>query len=100
MIATIWRFRVRSVSAAAFERAYARDGDWALLFARAPGYVDTGLLKLHGEEGVYLTIDRWQTEADFHSAKRLLEGDYAALDHRCRAYTSEETWLGLHTILD
>jgi hypothetical protein len=28
----------------------------------------------------------------------MLERDYAALDRRCDAYTSEETWLGLYTI--
>lgn len=100
MVATIWRFRVRDVSIAAFEHAYAADGDWAQLFTRAPGYIGTELLKLHGEPGSYLTIDRWSTEADFYAAKRILEADYTALDRRCEAYTSEETWLGLHTLLD
>ncbi len=32
--------------------------------------------------------------------KTLLERDYAALDRRCEAYTSEETWLGLYANLD
>ena len=100
MVATIWRFRVPRASIAAFERAYAADGDWAQLFARAPGYVGTELMKLVGEDGVYVTIDRWRAEADFRAAKRLLENDYRALDRRCEAYTSEETWLGLHTLID
>jgi heme-degrading monooxygenase HmoA len=100
MVATIWRFLVRDASIAAFERAYAAGGDWAQLFAQAPGYAGTELLKLHGEPGVYVTIDRWRTEADFHAAKRTLERDYAALDRRCEAYTSEEIWLGLHTLLE
>jgi hypothetical protein len=30
----------------------------------------------------------------------MLERDYAALDRHCDAYTSEETWLGLDTILE
>lgn len=100
MIATLWRFRVRAASVAEFERVYGPDGDWARLFARAPGYAGTELLAHDGEEGVYLTIDRWHTEADFRAAKTLLERDYAALDRRCEAYTSEETWLGLYAILD
>lgn len=100
MVATIWRFRVRDAFIAAFERAYASDGDWAQLFARAPGYAGTEFLKLRVEPGVYVTIDRWLTETDFHAAKRTLEPDYAALDRRCEAYTSEEIWLGLYTLLD
>ena len=99
MIATIWRFRVPGNFVADFERAYGPRGDWAVLFAQAPGYVGTELLKLDGE-GVYVTIDRWQTEAEFQSARKQLEPEYAALDRRCEAYTSEETWLGLYAILD
>jgi len=100
MIATLWRFRVRAESVAEFERVYGPSGDWAQLFAQAPGYAGTELLALHGEPGVYITIDRWHAEADFHNAKTLLERDYAALDRRCEAYTSEETWLGLYANLD
>jgi heme-degrading monooxygenase HmoA len=98
MIATIWRFRVPIECAATFERAYGPAGDWAELFARAPGYAGTELLKHDGEDGIYLTIDRWNSEGDFHAAKRMLERDYDELDRRCEAYTSEETWLGLYTI--
>jgi heme-degrading monooxygenase HmoA len=100
MIATIWRFRVPADSVAEFERAYGSRGDWAQLFAQAPGYAGTELLALDGERGVYVTIDRWHAEVDFQNAKTLLEHDYAALDSRCEAYTSEETWLGLYAILD
>lgn len=98
MIATIWRFHVPTASVEAFEHAYGPAGDWADLFARAAGYVGTELLQLDGEDRVYLTIDRWHTEAEFHAAKKMLEREYAALDRRCDAYTSEETWLGLYTI--
>ena len=97
MIATIWRFRVPEGAVADFERAYGPEGDWALLFAQAPGYIGTELLRLD-DEAVYLTIDRWRSEADYRSAKQALEAEYAALDRRCEAYTSEETWLGLYAV--
>jgi heme-degrading monooxygenase HmoA len=100
MIATIWRFRVPAASVEAFEHAYGPAGDWAELFARAPGYLGTELLKLDGEDGTYLTIDRWNTEAEFDATRKILEREYAALDRRCEAYTSEETWLGLYTLCE
>jgi len=99
MIATIWRFRVPAGRVADFERTYGPHGDWAVLFAGAPGYIGTELLKLDGESS-YITIDRWRTEAEYQSARKRLEPEYAALDRRCEAYTSEETWLGLYAILD
>ena len=100
MIATIWRFRVHAEHVAAFERVYGPEGDWAKLFAYAPGYAGTELLKQEGEPGVYLTMDLWQGEDEFNASKTLLARDYDALDRRCEAYTCEETWLGLYRIVD
>ena len=99
MIATIWRFRVNADAVEAFERIYGPHGDWAQLFASAAGYAGTELLRLDGEERIYLTIDRWHSADDYKKAKVVLATDYAALDRRCEAYTSEETWLGLHSVL-
>jgi len=100
VIATLWRFRVRPQASAAFEQAYGPRGDWARLFARAEGYAGTELLKLEGEPAHYLTLDRWQSLQHFERAKALLAIDYAALDRRCEAYTSEETWLGTYGIVE
>ncbi|MGH8171842.1 MAG: antibiotic biosynthesis monooxygenase family protein [Rhodanobacteraceae bacterium] len=100
MFATIWRFVVSAEHVDEFERAYGPNGEWAQLFARASGYASTELLKQNDADGVYLTIDRWLSEADFHAARRMLHDDYTELDRRFEAYTSEETWLGTHTLLE
>jgi hypothetical protein len=100
MIATVWRFHVHSEATRAFERIYGPNGEWALLFARAPGYAGTELLRLDGAERIYLTIDRWHSAADYECAKLELDTEYAELDLRCEDYTSEETWLGIHTVLE
>ena len=99
MIATIWRFRVHAGRATEFERVYGPAGDWAALLARAPGFAGTELLRVDAESGSYFTIDRWLSTEHYDAAKRALEAEYAALDRRCEAYTSEETWLGLCAIL-
>lgn len=100
MIATIWRFRVNHDAIATFERIYGPHGDWAQLFRRCNGYAGTELLKLDGEEPTYLTIDRWQASADYHAAKAARADDYIALDRACETLTSDETWLGLHTLVE
>ncbi len=100
MIATVWRFCVRPEAIKAFEQAYGSRGDWARLFARAEGYAGTELLKLDGQPAQYLTIDRWRDLEHFDRARVLLATDYAELDRRCEAYTSEETWLGNYGIVE
>jgi heme-degrading monooxygenase HmoA len=100
MIATIWRFHVRPDAVAAFESAYGARGDWARLFERQDGYDGTELQRLDGAAPVYLTIDRWRDRAAFERAKQAFADGYAELDRRCEALTSEETWLGLHAVVD
>lgn len=97
MIATLWRFRVPPAERGAFERAYGPNGDWARLFARAAGYAGTELLRQ--DDGAYLTIDRWHSRDDYQRARSALADEYAVLDRRCEAHTTDETWLGLYTIV-
>jgi hypothetical protein len=100
MIATLWRFHVRPDSVVAFESTYGPRGDWTRLFERHDGYAGTELPRLDGDAPVYLTIDRWHDHAAFEGAKQAFAGDYAELGRRCEALTSEETWLGLHAVVD
>ena len=100
MIATIWRFHVRPDAVATFETAYGPRGEWARLFEQQDGYAGTELLRLDGDAPIYLTIDRWRDPAAFEQAKQAFADDYAELDRRCEALTSEETWLGLHAVVD
>jgi heme-degrading monooxygenase HmoA len=100
MNATVWRFCVRPENVDAFEQASGPRGDWARLFARVEGYVGTELLKLDEQSARYLTLDRWRSREHLERAKTLLAADYAQLDRRCEAYTSEETWLGTYGIFE
>ena len=99
MFVRVWEYEVPLDRTAAFTTAYAPDGPWGELFRRAGGFLGTELYRDSGRPGRYLTIDRWQSEAAFVSAKAALADDYAALDRCCEAYTSEESWLGLHDIV-
>lgn len=93
-IVRIWRYRVAAPMRAEFERRYAVDGDWARLFAQGEGYLGTRLLRDPLEPGVYATIDRWRSDADFQAFLARFGAQYAALDRACDALTSEETDLG------
>ena len=92
--AYVWEFRVRPDKVAEFERAYGPDGDWARLFRRAAGYLDTMLLKDSVNEHRYLTIDRWRSEDDYQEFRRRYGAQYGELDRRCGGLTVQERSLG------
>ena len=92
MIAILWSFQVRPEASDAFERTYGPEGEWAVLFRRAGGYLGTELLR--GPDGAWLTIDRWRSQGDFDAFMAANRADYEALDRATQGWTSEERRLG------
>lgn len=62
MIQVVWQYEVKEESRGKFELAYGPGGAWSTLFAKAPGYRGTALLRDTEEPRKYLTIDAWDTE--------------------------------------
>ena len=96
MIVSIWRYRTAEGCEREFERIYGPDGDWAKLFARAPGYLGTELLR--AGDGSYMTLDRWQDQASFDAFKGAYGDEYLTLDTACEALTLEEAALGIFEV--
>lgn len=89
----VWRFRPAPGREADFRRAHGPDGAWARLFARAPGYLGTELLRERGGEA-WITIDRWRTALEHEAFARRHADAYAALDRECEALTADEERIG------
>ena len=94
MYAVVWEYEVRPEHAAAFEALYGADGDWARLFRRADGYVETRLYRDAARPMLYLTIDYWLSRATYEAFARTAGPAYAALDRRGDALTVRERRLG------
>lgn len=90
----IWEFRVRSEQRSEFERHYAPQGTWANLFRRAPGFIETILLKDELDAGHYLTIDRWQSKEQHRAFLAQFSREYTELDQECAELTIDEKPLG------
>jgi len=90
----LWEFHVPATRRAEFEAAYGARGPWAQLFARAPGFVGVELLHCAEQAGRYVTVDRWQSRADFDAFKRDSGADYAELDRRLEGMAERETRIG------
>jgi hypothetical protein len=97
--AVIWRYHVQPDRVAEFERRYGPAGDWARLFAQAAGYRGTALLKDREETLVYVTVDRWESEAAFLSFRERFGEPYRDLDASCDSLTHRETRVGSFTEL-
>ena len=90
----LWDFRVDAGRREEFVRVYGPQGEWAALFGRAKGYLGTLLLHDAADPQRFVTVDRWQSEADFRNFKAAFAHEYAALDARCEPLTLAETELG------
>ena len=90
----VWRFRVRPEHIVGFERAYGPEGEWAQLFRKSTGYLGTELVRDSSVPGLYLTLDRWRSAADYDAMLRGHVGDYTRLDAECAVLTLTEDKLG------
>lgn len=90
----VWRFRPQEGQERAFVDAYARDGSWARLFGRAPGFLGTSLLRPAESGGWWMTIDRWQSLGHFEAFGNAHGAEYRALDAALEDVAGEEEFVG------
>lgn len=88
----LWRFEVAPENERRFVEAYRADGDWARLFATAPGFLHTELWR--DGDGIYLTADHWQSVTAFEGFQASQGEEYRRLDARLEGIAGLETFLG------
>ena len=94
----LWRFDVPAQTEARFVAAYKSDGDWARLFATAPGFIRTELWR--EADGTYLTADHWESAAAFENFQAGSGDAYRQLDARLEGIAGIETFLGAFDLVD
>jgi quinol monooxygenase YgiN len=90
----IWEFQIPREHVAEFEAVQGPHGEWALLFGRAEGFLGTELLRSTEQQGRYLTVDRWASQAAFEAFRVRFIADYQALDDRLTGLATTETRIG------
>ena len=93
--AIIWTYDIALEHEAGFRTAYGSNGEWAQLFARAPGFLGTELLS--GER--YATIDRWESQAAFEAFQVRHGEAYASLDAKLAHLTRAQQRIGAFVIV-
>jgi heme-degrading monooxygenase HmoA len=90
----IWKFRPPAGREDGFSAAYGANGVWAALFAKAEGYRGTELLRPLEPGGWWVTIDRWDSLADFDAFQRDFGDQYRALDSELEGAAGDEEFVG------
>jgi heme-degrading monooxygenase HmoA len=96
MIEVFWRYRIHVSQKRAFEHAYGSTGPWAALFGRHPGYRRTRLFRHKDDPGIYLTVDVWDSKADWDAFRSEFADDYLRLDRQLAMLKMEEHLLGYY----
>ncbi|HEX6661679.1 MAG TPA: antibiotic biosynthesis monooxygenase [Sphingomicrobium sp.] len=90
----IWKFRPPADREQEFALAYGTDGAWAALFGKARGYLGTTLHRPGESGGWWLTVDRWDSAADFEAFSAGHGDEYRALDTELEGVAGEEEFVG------
>ena len=96
----LWAYRVTPETRVEFQDLYGPDGLWVDLFRRAPGYLDTQLLRDRHDSNRFVTIDHWESEEAFLSFRASFAEDFDQLDRLGERLTIEEERLGEFDRLD
>ena len=77
-----------------FVQKYGPEGSWARFFKGSSGYIRTELVRDAIDHLRFLTLDYWQTEADFNDFRKQHLAEYESLDQEFEGLTEQETRLG------
>ena len=93
MFVVLWEFDVKSECVDRFTLAYAANGEWARVFARDGKFRETRLLQNISEPLRFVTMDIWESRADYEHFLNEQPGAYYDLDAKCAAWTTAERHL-------
>jgi heme-degrading monooxygenase HmoA len=90
----VWKFRPPEGREEEFALAYGAEGIWAALFGKGRGYLGTDLYRPDQPGGSWLTIDRWDSLADFEVFGQTHGEEYRALDTELEGVAGDEEFVG------
>lgn len=98
MIEVVYEFVVKEEARGQFELAYGPGGAWSKLFVRYPGFRGTSVLRDIKNPRRYLTIDFWETGAQWEQALAQRKAEYSNLDAAFGEWTESKTEVGIFSV--
>lgn len=99
MVEIVYEFLVKEEARGLFELAFGPGGAWSRLFARAPGFRGTTLLRDTRNPCRYLAIDLWETEPQWEQALAEHQAEYVDLEATFDQWTESRAVLGTFRVL-
>ena len=99
MIEIVWEFVVKEEARGQFELAYGPGGAWSKLFVRCPGFRGTTVLRDTKNPRRYLTIDLWETWAQWEQALAECKAEYSDMEAAFGEWTESKTEVGTFSVL-
>lgn len=93
MFVVLWEFDVKSEYVDRFTLAYAANGEWGRLFAKDSKFRETRLLQNISEPLRFVTMDIWESRADYEHFLNEQADAYRDLDAKCAVWTTAERHL-------
>lgn len=90
----VWKFRPQEGRRQDFVVAYGANGPWSKLFSKACGYRGTTLACPSEPGGWWMTIDRWDSRADYEAFQSDFGERYRSLDVALGTIAGEEEFVG------
>lgn len=93
-----FRYEVDPSLRVRFEQVYGPRGEWAEFFAAGTGYLGTDLYRAAAEQdGDYLVVDRWSTEAAYRAFLDEHRAEYERRGAQAAALYAHEVDVGRFT---
>ena len=93
MFVILWEFDVKSECEELFTLAYSATGEWARLSATDAKFRSTTLLRHVAQPLRFVTMDVWESRADYEHFLQSAGDAYRELDARCAVWTTRERHL-------
>jgi heme-degrading monooxygenase HmoA len=94
MFVALWEFEVKPGCEKRFEKVYGPEGAWARLFRNDTHYYQTRLVRDSLRDGVYLTMDFWESREAYEGFMAEHRAEYAAIDEASETLTEGERRVG------
>lgn len=98
MVEIVREFVVREEVRGQFELAYGPGGAWSRLFARAPGFRGTTLLRDVENPRRYVVLDLWETRSQREQALTDHQTEYADLEALLMGWSESTAELGVFSV--
>jgi hypothetical protein len=88
MFIIIWQYTVNPICRELFIEHYKADGVWAAFFQQSRQYFGTDFFEV--SNNLFITIDKWSSEAEYESFLKTHQQAYNQIDTLCEGFTAHE----------